>query len=987
VSIAIAAGSMVVGIVVLIASLLVLYSYVSPHQPIPELQLDESLPIATDTDVKLRGSKALADGVFGELDGVPILDARLGSHVAESESFDYRLPVPLGLHHLRIWTGPSKDAPPTELADGWVVRQSETPPSPVLLQASEVRLGDSFSLLVGVEPLARVELRGASLAGQQPTPGQWVTAGPAPLDGRLSLTLALDDRAKPIVEIRETNSAGAKSQPTSITVGEEIQPPVNDRTEPYAVDERVTFLVSPTDVVQTTVVRLPATRREVADFLADRAIAEEPRNRQLPAGRQLMQAIAVPVDLELSSTNHCFPSYTEFDAHATVALDAGKATVTMVETDGRLRETFGLDARPVISLCSQDGFPRRGSRGSIAIDVVGYTVLGTDPAPDALEHRGRSSDDTTLTWNHLRPNQVVRVYVARPLSQVVATILSPYPLQGWRTVRPIAALVVVLPWLIAVLVALRAVSHLRNTVPLRESFLALGGLAVGLFAWPAMAVVSTSLVVALQPFSDANLPDFAAVAIAAGFGTGAVIVAVRGTRREGWIRRAILLSIVVTAVALGIGLLLAPRPDDFSTSQANRTLDWIYLILAAGVTFVVMLIVVNQVPRVLRPNGIKLPFGVVIALAGLSLAAFVPTGTIADYLHATSIDQYLYNIEGVALRLQNVGELLLFLICFAVALELAAGDRTRTDLSPDGARQWIDRLGALLFALFAVGAGGLVFGFPASILVAAGLFGFVLLSPAATRPALDRDRDTIRSGRAELLDRALGADQLGPGAPTRPVAIPSGRAARDVVLSVGPGDTSFNVRLGMIVALGPTAVLLLLYVLQLAAETRASPFAWLETGTRLLGFTARWLVIGGLFGLLYERIRGTTGIRKSLVFGLVVLAATVPFDLARAIADGTSLGAIVVDVVQVLAFTSIIGIGFDLATLRANGLGSLGHPRETASTLASLSGAAFALPAATTMVSALVGVIGASLTGSLKDVVGQVISGIAPIVTRGVAGG
>jgi hypothetical protein len=142
---------------------------------------------------------------------------------------------------------------------------------------------------------------------------------------------------------------------------------------------------------------------------------------------------------------------------------------------------------------------------------------------------------------------------------------------------------------------------------------------------------------------------------------------------------------------------------------------------------------------------------------------------------------------------------------------------------------------------------------------------------------------------------------------------------------------------------------------------------------------AHWLVIGGLFGLLFERLRGSTAIRKSVLFGLAILAATVPFDLATAIADSAPLGGVLVDIVELLAFTSVLGIGFDLATLRKHGFGRFAKPRQTASELATLSGAAFALPVGTSVATAAIGVIGGVLTGSFKELVAYIVNGIGPM--------
>ena len=138
-------------------------------------------------------------------------------------------------------------------------------------------------------------------------------------------------------------------------------------------------------------------------------------------------------------------------------------------------------------------------------------------------------------------------------------------------------------------------------------------------------------------------------------------------------------------------------------------------------------------------------------------------------------------------------------------------------------------------------------------------------------------------------------------------------------------------------------------------------------------------MIGGLFGLLFERLRGSTAIRKSVLFGLSILVATVPFNLATAIADSAPVGGVLVDVVELLAFTSVLGISFDLATLRRHGFGRLTKPRQTASELATLSGAAFALPVGTSVATAAVGVIAGVVTGSFKELVTYIVNGIGPM--------
>src|SRR4029079_8869217 len=114
---------------------------------------------------------------------------------------------------------------------------------------------------------------------------------------------------------------------------------------------------------------------------------------------------------------------------------------------------------------------------------------------------------------------------------------------------------------------------------------------------------------------------------------------------------------------------------------------------------------------------VRLGFGWILLLDGVSLAAFVPSGSLAAYFRATSDQQFLNNIEGVALRLINIGQWILAVVIFATALEYASASPAG-EAAKARSETWVDWLAAVLFALFPVGGGGLILGLPVSILVA-----------------------------------------------------------------------------------------------------------------------------------------------------------------------------------------------------------------------------------------------------------------------------
>jgi hypothetical protein len=299
----------------------------------------------------------------------------------------------------------------------------------------------------------------------------------------------------------------------------------------------------------------------------------------------------------------------------------------------------------------------------------------------------------------------------------------------------------------------------------------------------------------------------------------------------------------------------------------------------------------------------------------------------------------------------------------------------------------LKRTGRAIFAGFVIGTAGVFAVVPVPFFIAFPLFDRLLLRSTAETEELARHASAIRAERARLLAesirKGLAPDEDDPPPTTAPVeapveapsdvagSAPSGSAGSvpvaagsmpafhvDNVAALGPEDTIWgNVALGLKVGAALTVGLVLLYVGQypFASVTTEDPYYLQRLALNVAAFIASWLILGFFFGLMYEHLRGGSGMQKGLLLGAAILVLTLPFQLLSTLASGLPLISITIRVLQVLAFTTSLGIAFDLRLMRRVGRLRIARPRRVLHDLGGMSGSSQVATAVLFIVGSIVG--------------------------------
>ena len=101
------------------------------------------------------------------------------------------------------------------------------------------------------------------------------------------------------------------------------------------------------------------------------------------------------------------------------------------------------------------------------------------------------------------------------------------------------------------------------------------------------------------------------------------------------------------------------------------------------------------------------------------------------------------------------------------------------------------------------------------------------------------------------------------------------------VAALGPrrpiwGDIMLGIQVGGALSAG----LVVLYITQypFGSVTTSDPYFLQRLALNVAAFMGSWVIIGLIFGLMYEHLRGDPGLRKGLWLGAMILALTLPFQ-------------------------------------------------------------------------------------------------------------
>jgi hypothetical protein len=156
------------------------------------------------------------------------------------------------------------------------------------------------------------------------------------------------------------------------------------------------------------------------------------------------------------------------------------------------------------------------------------------------------------------------------------------------------------------------------------------------------------------------------------------------------------------------------------------------------------------------------------------------------------------------------------------------------------------------------------------------------------------------------------------------------------------------------------------------------PRIWLDLVSRVAIFVSEWAAIAFFFGLFYEHLAESTGLRKGLRLGVILLAITLPWRLLAANQGRVAPSVVAFDALELVLFVAALGLLFDLAVLGIDGL-QWGRIKAAVSSLTATSGlrpvAVFAgglLTAAAVAVSSL-------LEGQITELISSVLSPFLPV--------
>jgi hypothetical protein len=240
------------------------------------------------------------------------------------------------------------------------------------------------------------------------------------------------------------------------------------------------------------------------------------------------------------------------------------------------------------------------------------------------------------------------------------------------------------------------------------------------------------------------------------------------------------------------------------------------------------------------------------------------------------------------------------------------------------------RIGRVIFAGYVIGTAGVFAVLPIPFLIAFALFDRLLLRRSSDTRRLAEYAPSIRRNRRALLEARIPKDDDAKDADTSKEASGSADATpapetatvdgfpeawvRNVA-ALGPrrpiwGDIMLGIQAGGVLSAG----LVVLYITQypFGSVTTSDPYFLQRLALNVVAFMGSWVIIGFVFGLMYEHLRGDSGLRKGLWLGAMILALTLPFQMLTTLASGLPLLTITIRVLQVLAFTVILGLTFDV---------------------------------------------------------------------------
>jgi len=971
-----------------------------------KVNLEPHPTIVGSEGLELRGTTKPAALITAIVDG-----SRQPYTIADDESGEFaltfRFPTP-GIHRVRIEVAYGSVLRPDEVTEMSIVQLDHAglrPPSVIGVEG----LPDprSFVVLLIGTPRTTIVASGVSIPA----------ASRIQENGRAQLEVQLDGSGSPVT-FAVQDGKGSSSEPSEPVDLEALAAQGTAEANVQA-HWKVAYRVTRATVIRTQSVSVAKDRPEVTDL-----------TRGVIDARSFISRVAGFAGLAPVGNYGCVVNSLGA-VHSELEI-GDEAVVTLTDEFPDLLASWnGFSSKPQLSLCFPTGFPGIGNDGTVELTVEDYSISAVTGAVESSSNVEQPDGTTarTIIWKSVARNGAIDVSLSLDTGSALAALpsLRPGSFIAEEGLGPLvlafidavihAAGVILLLWA----VCSRAAKHLMTGASGRlgplvaedarvaladiltigagllflPAFGALAGLDVVianafesvrslasqlhiapslLSRWLLVLVVGGSSLAAAWRLSKRG-PEFASrVAAAVGIGAGA------------WLA----ISLVAWLWSLGI---VAATSDDLDADHAVRIATW--LVGAITLTSIVAVlsrrfgVFLGRRNRVAVTRGHWHRLGWALVL-GLALA--VPAGTdqgittsqerIASYIESTVSG--LMSLVAFALPLVAVaGVAAMVRACWSASaweqtIPVVAGTPVVGRRQESAPVSWLGpQLARALFAGFVIGTAGVLL--PVPFVLALLLFG-LLLRPGKEILALGQNAPRLRRDRKWMIAATLGdksaSDRLELlGGPLRAEAT-----------ELGPGPSVWaNVRLALAWAAALELPLLLVYLWRypFASITPQDPFYLQRLVFNIATFIGTWLTIAVAFALLYEYLRGNTGVRKGLWFGFAILALTVPWQLLSGFATTLSPVAIGIHVLEVVTFTGLIGAIFDLQLIRETGKAPLGHPRELLRQLGMVSGVPDLAASLGLLLTALVTTAVSLLTGQVTQLLTRVLSPFLPLPPEG----
>ena len=974
-------------------------------EPTP-ISLDEPLPRATDAAVlTVSGTTRPFAFVRGYVDIGPVQLA----FAEPSGRFSLALPLAtLGTHTVRIEvTYGSPDDPPSERTSARVTRTPTvlSPPGLVDVERDEAR--DAYLVLLSTTPGTSIRASEGRLEA---------VSGARELEwGRAVYRIWLPDPAPDVrfIAVRDGGGESPPSPPFDLAALIDATPKADwtDVAISYAIDRH--------GVSRTLTVSLEPERIELTELTEGRLDA-----------LAFLEVVAGRSGLAPVPRRGCLVG--RYGSGPPDIVIADRATVTFRDDfPDFVTASNGFADRPRVSLCFPDGVPILGNTGRLEVTVADYAVASTNPRPDSIsvEQPEGGSAQRVYGWSVVRAGGSIELVLAVDVQTSLGLIpkarlgnLFPDSDVGPLVSGLFYALVQAASLVLLLWVTASALGRRYFPAPAGPAGAHVLTLGISLAFVPVVAQVTGVL---SYPVFDALRSPLA------GFDAWASDLRVEPDEIGGWVLGFGML-VVFGGMAVGLRRVGQPLPARLGTALAASSFVWLMVsvvgrfainaagdagvpaqsipplaawVIGSGLLFVVLSVSWRWFSRlgvgVANPSA-----GRLVAIAGwVAVAALILAFPAGRQLPDPGA------VGGPAALLDSVSQGMIALLAYGYALigvaavagvvravwratpwEAVVGfgrsDRAADAATgPRGPERLLVRVGRVVFAGNVIGTAGVFAVLPVPFLVALPLFDRLLLRPRPEVLALAEAAPIIRTDRRRLLEESIrrGTTPEPKDAPWTPPDAGYVRSEEFMVrnvAAVGPAASVWgNVVLGLSVAGLLVIGLVALYLTQYSftSVTSDDPHYLQRLGLNIAAFVGSWLIVAFLFGLMFEYLRGESGLQKGLWLGASILLLTLPFQLLSTLASGLPLISITIRVLQVLAFTVLLGAAFDLHLLRQQGRLQFGRPRTLLRDLGGMSGTTQVTTGVLFIVGSIVGTVGTIVTGQLTQILTRILTPFLPL--------